>query len=143
MMRVAVTSPECGQPREWGNQVPADDKGSSSDSIKAIGAVIVTIVTAGVTIWWLALVAQRLGVKPEVNAAGAVVLDQFQRAKDLLLVVLPLFSAASAYWVGNSGSTAAKKEAETAKGKLEAVLDSSPEGILDTAKQKHPEAFSR
>lgn len=93
--------------------------------------------------WWLVLVAQRLGVKPEVDKAGAVVLDQFQRAKDLLLVVLPLFSAASAYWIGNSGSTTAKKETATAKGKLEAVLDSSPEGILDKAKQKHPEAFSQ
>jgi len=112
-----------------------------SEKIKSIGAAIVSLVTAGIAVWWLALVANRLGVKPEVNQQGAVVLDQFQRAKDVLLVVLPLFSASLAYWVGSQGTEKAKKEAAGATAKLEAVIDTSAKGILEEAKAKHPKAF--
>lgn len=113
------------------------------DVIKSIGAILVTVVTAGLAIWWLALIAQRLNLEPKVNDKGVVVLDEFQRAKDILLVVLPLFSASLAYWVGSQGTTVAKKEADSAKGKLEAVLDVSPEGILEKARTKHSAAFSK
>jgi hypothetical protein len=112
-----------------------------TEKIKSLGAALVTLVTAALTIWWLYEVASRLGVAPTKDDAGNIVLDEFQRAKDILIVVLPLFSAALAYWVGSQGTTAAKEEAASAKGKLDAVLDASPEGILKKAKDLHPTAF--
>lgn len=113
-----------------------------SETIKSIGAVVVSVIAALIAVWWLALVAQRLGVKPVVNDKGAVELDEFQRAKDILLVVLPLFSAAVAFWVGNSGAKDAKQEAAEDKKKLNAVIDVSGEGILEKAQDAHPEAFA-
>ena len=111
-----------------------------TDTIRSLGAALVTLVTAALTVWWLYEVARRLGVAPTKDPAG-IVLDQFQRAKDILIVVLPLFSAALAYWVGSQGTSAAKEEAASAKGKLDAVLDVSPEALLKRAKEAHPEAF--
>jgi hypothetical protein len=112
----------------------------SLDQMKTIGAFVATILTAAIVIWWLVIVAQKLGVKPEVEN-GNVVLDEFGRAKDILLVVLPLFSAALAYWVGASGTQDAKKDAEGAKEKLDAVIDSAPQGSLQKAKEMHPDAW--
>ncbi|MEX0666096.1 MAG: hypothetical protein WD598_15200 [Acidimicrobiia bacterium] len=109
--------------------------------IKSVGALIATVVTAGILIWWLVIVADRIGVKPEV-VDGKVVLDEWARAKDILLVVLPLFSAALAFWVGNQGTADAKKDAEGAKKQLDAVIDASPEGVLKKAMADHPESFS-
>lgn len=120
-----------------------------TEDIKSIGAVLATVVTAVIAIWWLYIVYQRIGMKPEIDMAGNVILDEYQRAKDILLVVLPLFTAALAYWTGSQGTTQAKKEAKDArqetgdaKRQLEAVIDSSPEGVLKRAKDEHPEAFS-
>jgi hypothetical protein len=111
------------------------------DKVKAIGAIVATILTATILIWWLLLVAQRLDMKPVVES-GAVVLDEWSRAKDILLVILPLFSASLAYWVGSQGATEAKKEAKEAKKELDAVLSVSPDDILKKAKESHPDAFS-
>jgi hypothetical protein len=107
--------------------------GSTPEKVRSIGAVIVSILTAAIAIWWLALVAARLGLKPEVNAQGVVVLDQFQRAKDILLVVLPLFSAALAYFVGSQGTADAKKEAAEQKTNLK--LSSIPHS-RESSKQR-------
>ena len=115
------------------------------DRFKAYGAAAVTLLTGGLVVWWLVIVAQRIGVKPEVEN-GNVVLDEWSRAKDILLVVLPLFSASIAYWVGAQvgakETNEAKSEAAGAKDKLEAVLDASPQGTLESAKEAHPEAFA-
>ncbi len=112
-----------------------------SDRIKSAGAIVVSAVTALVAVWWLYEVAMRLGVPPTKDPEGNIVMDEFQRAKDILIIVLPLFSASIAYWVGSSGTEAAKKEATDSKKKLDAVLDASPQGILAKAKAAHPEAF--
>lgn len=69
-------------------------------------------------------------------------LDEWSRAKDILTVILPLFSASLAYWVGSQGTTEAKKEAQGAKDEMQAVLDSSPEGVLEKARATHPAAFT-
>jgi hypothetical protein len=111
------------------------------ERIKAVGAAVATAVTAGILIWWLILAANRIGMAPTLDKEGKVVVDEWGRVKDILLVVLPLFSAALAYWVGSQGTTDAKKEADAAKQKLDAVIDSSPEGVLKRAKAAHPEAF--
>lgn len=112
-----------------------------SDTIKAAGAILVSAITGLIAIWWLYEVSIRLGLAPVEDASGNV-LDEFQRAKDILLVVLPLFSASIAFWVGSSGTNAAKKEAADNKQKLDAVLDASPEGLLKKAKDLHPDAFA-
>jgi hypothetical protein len=112
------------------------------EKVKSVGAIVATVFTALILIWWLGIVAQRIGTKPVVDTEGNIVLDEWARAKDILLVVLPLFSAALAFWVGSQGTTEAKKEAEGTKKKLEAVIDSSPEGLLKKAKLDHPDAFS-
>lgn len=111
------------------------------EKIKSFGALVVALVTAGITIWWLVLVAQRLDLAPELGAEGTVVLDEFQRTKDVLIVVLPLFTASIAYFVGSQGTTDAKKDAKEAREQLEAVVDSSAPGILLKAQQDHPGAF--
>jgi hypothetical protein len=111
------------------------------DRIKAIGAVGATLITGALVVWWLILAADRLGTKPVVEN-GSVSLDEWGRARDILTVLLPLFSATIAYWVGSQGTTDARKEAATAKAKLDAVIDSGPEGMLVKAKQQHPDAFS-
>jgi hypothetical protein len=110
------------------------------EKIKAVGALVATLLTGAIVIWWLVIVASKIGVKPVVEN-GNVVLDEWERSKDILIIVLPLFSAALAFWVGGQGEAAAKQEAEGAKQQLEAVIDVSPEGILKKAKSEHPEAF--
>ena len=100
------------------------------------------MLTGGLTIWWLMLVAQRLGVEPVVRNSS-VVLDEFQRSKDILLVVLPLFSAAIAYWVGSREAKDAKEEASETKEKLDAVLAQGPDDLLRKARVAYPEAFEK
>ena len=111
------------------------------EQLRTIGAIVATLFTGGILVWWLIIVADRIGVKPQI-VNGSVVLDEWGRAKDILLVILPLFSAALAVWVGSQGTSEAKKDAEGAKQQLEAVLDTSKEpGILAAAREKHPDAF--
>jgi hypothetical protein len=112
-----------------------------SETIKSWGAVAVSLVTGLLTAWWLWEVAQRLNVPPTHDAEGNIVLDSFQRSKDILIVVLPLFSASIAYWVGVQGKDKAEKDAEKAKEKLSAVV-STDETVLQRAKTKYPNAFN-
>ncbi|MEY2474043.1 MAG: hypothetical protein QOK28_3372 [Actinomycetota bacterium] len=132
-----------------------------AEKLKAGGAVLVAMFTGALVVWWLGLVAQRLNVQPVVKD-GTVILDEFQRAKDILLVVLPLFSATVAYFVGNQGAEKAKEEAKVAKDETQtakqetaaakkettklrsahnALLEAAPAEVKDKARQLHPEAF--
>jgi hypothetical protein len=56
--------------------------------LKVVGAIVALLITGALTLWWLIVVAQRLGMEPKV-VDGNVVLDEFQRAKDILLVCFP------------------------------------------------------
>lgn len=132
-----------------------------ADKLKAGGAVLVALFTGVLVVWWLALVAQRLNVQPVVKE-GTVILDEFQRAKDILLVVLPLFSATVAYFVGNQGAEKAKEDAKTAKEETQsakqetaevkreaakadmrslALFEAAPEEVIQKARQLNAEAF--
>jgi hypothetical protein len=113
-----------------------------SDTIKAAGAIIVSAITGVIAIWWLYEVSTRLGLPPATDASGNVI-DEFQRAKDILIVVLPMFSASIAFWVGSSGTAAAKKEAADSRQQLDAVIDASSEGVLQKAREMHPSAFGQ
>jgi hypothetical protein len=108
----------------------------------------ITVVLLAMAAAWLFVVYSALG-EPTVKGADGSVLDQFQRSKDILLVVMPLLTTALGYWFGSAGrqeaqntANMAQDAAEMAQRKLASVLDSSVEsGLLDKAKEKDPEAF--
>jgi len=83
----------------------------------------------------------RLGIPPVKDENGNVV-DEFQRAKDILIVVLPFFSASIAYFVGSAGAGAVKQEAASARAKLNAVLDAGPPGLPHQAMATHQDPFT-
>jgi hypothetical protein len=101
---------------------------------------VLTIILLALVTWWLWLVALRLSIAPTKDSAGNV-LDQYQRAKDILLVILPLSTTALGYWFGVQGKDKAEAQAETANAQLTAVVDAAPEGTLKDAMEKHPKAF--
>lgn len=110
--------------------------------IKSIGTVVITVFVFGIVIWWLAVVLDRLGTAPQVNSKGAVTVDQYQRATDILFVVFPLATAAVGYWLGNQGRARAQEQAQQAQGKVTAVLGSSADGeLLKKAAATFPAAF--
>ena len=108
----------------------------------------ITVILLAMAAAWLVVVYGALG-DPTVKSADGSVLDQFQRSKDILLVVMPLLTTALGYWFGSAGRQEAQNTASAAQGaadmaqrKLASVLDSSEEsGLLDKAKEKDPEAF--
>jgi hypothetical protein len=119
-------------------------KRSLWDNLKDIGAVVVTIVFALLVAWWLLEVARRLGTRPIVEN-GAVTLDEFQRAKDILVLVLPLLTAAAGYWFGNKGAEGAKDDAERSKeetrkaeARLQSLLAVTPPEVNAQAMQAAP-----
>jgi hypothetical protein len=116
---------------------------TTADKLKSIGAVAVTVITGLIAVWWLFEVSRRLGIAPTPGPGGDIVVDEFQRAKDILVIVLPLFTAAIGYWVGSQGTTEAKKDADEARDKLEAVVSEAPSDVLERARAKHREAFTR
>jgi hypothetical protein len=110
--------------------------------IKSIGTIVITVFVFGIVIWWLAVVLNRLGTAPQVNSKGAVIVDQYQRATDILFVVFPLATAAVGYWFGNQGRTRAQDQAQQAQSKVTAVLGSSDDGdLLRKAAESFPAAF--
>jgi hypothetical protein len=108
----------------------------------------ITLILLVVTGLWLLAVYGELG-SPVTKQTDGTTLDEFQRAKDILLVVLPLLTSSLGYWFGSAGRQQAENKAEQATGvadkaqrKLAGVLDSATEpGLLDKAKAKDPEAF--
>jgi hypothetical protein len=91
--------------------------------------------------WWLVVIGTHITSAATKGSDGQV-LDPFQRAKDILLVVLPLLTTALGYWFGAAGKATAEAASQNAQGKLAAVLDTSSEpGLLAAAREKHPDAF--
>jgi hypothetical protein len=108
--------------------------------VRSIGAVTINVFVFGIVIWWLAVVLSKIGVAP-VNSRGIIV-DQYQRAKDILLVVFPLAAAAVGYWCGNYGKAKAEDQARQAQKKVTALLGSSDDGeLLKKAAASFPSAF--
>lgn len=94
---------------------------------------MLTALLLGLTVWWLVLVANEMSTQPQVGSDGKVVMDEFQRAKDILLVVLPLLTTALGYWFGAAGREKAEGKADMAEKKLNAVIDVSDKGTLKQA----------
>jgi hypothetical protein len=101
-----------------------------------------------ITTYWLLEVAGQITSVPTRDDNGHV-LDTYQRAKDVLLVVLPLLTTALGYWFGSAGrenaeakAVQAMSEARRTQQKLEGVLGSSREqDLLSKAQALYPDAF--
>lgn len=110
---------------------------------------LVTLVILSMTLWWLVVVGARLGTPPVMGEGGAVLVDEYARAKDILLVVLPLTTTAFGFWFGVQGKDKAEEKADRAEekadkavGESKALIASStdPE-LLQRARDTYPEAF--
>jgi hypothetical protein len=106
-------------------------------TMRELGAMIVTVLTFLLAVWWLWAAYRLLGQAPQIEN-GVVVLDQFQRAKDILLFVLPLFSASVAYWLGSREASEAKEDEDEAQQRLVALLDAADPGLARKAADLHP-----
>jgi hypothetical protein len=101
-----------------------------------------------VSTYWLLEVAGQIPAVPTRDSDGNV-LDTYQRAKDILLVVLPLLTTALGYWFGAAGRENAEAkaryamtEASRSQQRLEGVLgSSSDQELLSKAQELYPEAF--
>jgi hypothetical protein len=109
---------------------------------------MVTLIVVILAAWWLVQVALRLGTAPVKDQGGNIVLDEYQRAKDILLVVLPLVTTTFGYWFGAQGRERAERQvndakqaADSAETKYRAVLSVAPPDILQEAKKFYPGAF--
>jgi hypothetical protein len=102
---------------------------------------VLTFMLLALTVWWLSQVARLIETPPVLDATGKVTLDAFSRAKDILLVVLPLLTTALGYWFGAAGKAKAEDSADQAKVQLKEVLNASGEDLLTKAKANNPAAF--
>src|SRR5262245_2336795 len=75
---------------------------------------VLTLLLFALAVWWLIELAFQLGTAPTIDAQGKIVVDKFQRAKDILLVVLPLVTSALGYWFGAQGKEQEQERAESA-----------------------------
>jgi hypothetical protein len=118
------------------------DAASKAEFFKTLVRAIITLLLMAAAAWWLVEVATRLGMTPTKDQDGNIVLDEYQRAKDILLVVLPLVTTALGYWFGSQGKERAEDEANKAKDKLTAVAatSSDPE-LLANARRLYPTSF--
>lgn len=129
---------------------PTKETDGKAGWIQTIVRASLTLILLGLSIWWLAEVASRLGTAPTKDTKGNIIVDQYQRAKDILLVVLPLVTTALGYWFGSQGkdkaetaANAAKDETQNTKEQLagvKAVVSTNPE-LLERAKHLYPKAF--
>jgi hypothetical protein len=116
---------------------------------------LVTLALFGLCAWWLVEVSRQVGSAP-VHDADGLVLDRFERSKDILLVVLPLLGTALGYWFGAAGRESAEgkarqasadaesahQEARQTEQRLSSVLATSADtDLLKRAREQHPEAF--
>lgn len=124
-------------------------QGSTSDGDRHWFRPILTLIVVALSAWWLLEVSRRLGTAPTLDSEGNITVDEFQRAKDILLVVLPLTTITLGYWFGAQGKTAAETKADAAEKKAEeasaaltaVVATSTQPDLLRQAQQQYPQAF--
>lgn len=87
---------------------------SKADTIKSTGSIIVTILLFIVVGFWIWFVARNLGKTPTYNADGTVKLDEYSRAKDILVIFVPLLTTAVGFWFGSQGTVQAQKQTAVA-----------------------------
>jgi len=125
--------------------------------IKGAGTIVVTLFIFVIVGAWLYFTATKVGVAPVFNSKGIPTIDQYGRAKDILLIVFPLATAAVGFWFGNQQTAQAQKQADTAtqsaqlahaqarqsQAKVEAILGASNDTeLIQKAKAASPSAFA-
>jgi hypothetical protein len=117
-------------------------RSSGEDRVKTNLRFVLTLLLFALAVWWLMELAMQLGTAPTMDAQGKVLVDKFQRAKDILLVVLPLVTSALGYWFGAQGKEHEQERAESARDQLDAVVQASTEpNLLQKARNNYPDAF--
>lgn len=112
------------------------------DKLKSAGTVVVSVLTFAFVLAWSVAVWARLGEPPTYLKDGKTVsVDEFVRAKDLFVLVLPLLTSVVGYWLGSQGTAKAEDKAAKADAKKDAVLAAAPPEVLAQARNLHPEAF--
>ncbi len=89
------------------------EKWTAALTVRLVITLLVTVIVG----FWLVMVAQRLHIAPVVSTDGTVIYDEFVRAKDILIAVLPLLTLALGYWFGAQGADKAEKKADEAEKK--------------------------
>lgn len=121
---------------------------SFSDRVKSAGTVIISVLVFLIVLFWLVILSQRLGKAPVYGENGEVQVDEFARAKDIFVLVLPLLTTAVGFWLGNQGTVKAEaqaasaaEQAASAEAKTQSVLAEAPPGLLAAARNSYPEAW--
>ncbi len=123
-------------------------------SFREVGAAILSVAVIVLTAVVLWNTVDLTSKPPQTYAVGTETLtySPFDRAKDILNIVIPLFSAVLAYWLGvkSEGDTNKAQqralEDHRARGRrsdriLEAILSVDGQ-VLGRARQQYPEAFA-
>jgi len=99
------------------------------------------------------VVGLSVGRVPVYSKDGTVQLDQFARAKDIFVLLLPLMTTAAGFWLGSQQTGHAQKQAAAARATAKkatdqqtAILSVTPplpggKDVLTAAKEAHPEYF--
>ena len=103
-----------GQPPAPPGPVDPNPPLSTADAVKSAGSIIVTILLFIVVGFWMWFVAKNLGKTPTYNADGSVKLDEYSRAKDVLVIFIPLLTTAVGFWFGSQGTVQAQKQTAVA-----------------------------
>ena len=118
-----------------------------------VGAIVMSIALFIVVLTWIIFVGMHIGTQPVLNKDGTVQMDAYARAKDILVLLLPLLTTAAGFWLGSQGTGQAQKQAEaatTAEKKAQdqrsAILSVAPQmpgdkDLLTVARDAHPAAF--
>jgi hypothetical protein len=109
----------------------------------------ISVVLLALAALWLWRIANDISVAPSLDPEGTVIFDQYQRSKDVLLIVIPLVTTVLGYWFGAAGKAKAEENADKAQAKadqaekkVQGILDSSSQtGLLELARQQYPDAF--
>lgn len=116
------------------------------DNVKSAGTIVVTAVIFVFVAMWSVAVWKNLGKPPQYLADGKTVkVDEFARAKDIFVLVLPLLTTAVGYWLGSQGTVKAEKKADAAEADKTSALQNAAasQATLDHIQRTHPEAFGR
>ncbi len=123
-----------------------------TEKIKSAGTIVVTALIFIFVAMWSVAVWRTLGKAPVYFADGKTVkVDEFLRAKDIFVLVLPLLTTAIGYWLGSQGTVKAEKKADEAEaGKTVAQKtaheaasgEAAARAKLEYATQMYPEAFN-
>jgi len=130
-----------------------DDQSTTTSTLMIWGAMLLTCALLALLVGWLVVVGLSVGRVPVYSKDGTVQLDQFARAKDIFVLLLPLMTTAAGFWLGSQQTGHAQKQAAAARATAKKATDQQtailsvtpplPSGkdVLTAAKEAHPEYF--